>query len=195
MKKYMEISQSEFKRHLEDYLSHAEYYSCVVLYRSSESLGWYAGLRIGELMYEYFKRRMDQQINILLTLELRKIISDLTEMGENDVLLLDIDNRYIEPLCPQLVSEVLTNKKSIIFISKDDNPLIRGFKDIIDVLIQVNSTDRGMLNCVIDIHERGKRDLKLSLPDRSLIDKYNDLRASLLKEAIRKQVPELDDRE
>jgi len=151
----MEISQSEFKRHMEDHLSHVGYYSCVVSYRRSESLGWYAGLRIGELISEYFESRIDQEIDILLTLDLKTIISDLKEMIENNVLLLDIDNRYIESLCSHLVSEVLTNKKSIIFISKDDNPLIRGFIDITNILIQVNSLDDNILNCVIDIHERG----------------------------------------
>ena len=61
--------------------------------------------------------------------------------------------------------------------------------------INVNALSEKKLKCIINIHESGERELKLSRPNRVLIKNYHAFRTALLKESIRKQVPELDDQE
>ena len=69
--------------------------------------------------------------------------------------------------------------------------MIRPFKDITDVVIQVKSLSKDKLNCVIEISDQGERELQLTVPDRSLINKYRDLKKTLLQETIKRYVPEL----
>jgi len=191
----MQSSESELKRFIEDNLSRAHYFSCVVLYKSTENSAWYTAISLGEIIKNYFKSTKDKQINIHLILEINKIIPILKGMGKNDVLLLSIDNINIKPLSSYLVSETLNKKRNIIFISKDDNPISSPFKDITDVIIMVKSLSEDKLNCVIEISNRGQRELELKLPDSSLINEYKDLRDTLLKEIIKRQIPELEDQE
>ena len=65
------------------------------------------------------------------------------------------DNINIKSISSYLVSETINNKRNVIFISKDENPLIRPFKDITDVVIHVNTLSKKKLNCVIKVYEGG----------------------------------------
>lgn len=187
----IEISEREFYRFVENNLSQAGCFSCVILYESNEAPAWYTALRIGEVVTNYFKREIKEQVTIHLNLITIEIMDKLNEMEENDILLLTTDNPIIKSLTAYLVSEILTEKKNLIFISKNNNSLITPFKEITRVSILVNTFSKDKLNCVIEVSEKGEKDLYLTLPDRSLINKYNDLKAALLKESIRKQVSNL----
>jgi hypothetical protein len=189
----MERLEREFKKNIEDNLSQANYFSCVILYENYEDLAWYTALRIGEMIINYFESKLRKRIDIHLILKINKIILKLKEMKENDIVLLTIDDENIRSLTSYIISETLGKKKNLIFISKEENHLSRPFKDITGVVINVNSLNEVTLNCVIEISEKGKRELKLKLPNKSLINEYHDLKAVLLKEWIRKQVPELED--
>ncbi len=184
----MQRSESDFKRLIENNLSRAHYFSCVILYKSAENLAWYAALSIGEIIKNYFKSTEDKQIAIAIVLDIKEIIPKLKGMEENDVLLLTTDNQIIKPLSSYLVTETLNNKRNLIFISNYENPLITPFKDITDVEIQVETLRNDKLNCVIEFCEGGKEEIKLTLPKRSLITKFKDLKASLMEESIRNQV-------
>lgn len=188
----MERFEREFKKFIEDNLSQAKYFSCVISYENNEDLAWYTALRIGEMIIYYFKSKLSKQIDIHLSLKIDKIILKLNEMKENDIVLLAIDDENIRSITSYIISETLVKKKNLIFISKEENSLIRPFKDITRVVINANSLSNKLLNCVIEISEKGNRELKLKLPDKSLVNMYHDLKAALLKESIRKQVPELN---
>ena len=184
----MKISEREFKKFVEDNLSRAKYFSCVILYARYKDLAWYTALRIGEMITNYFKSNITKQINIHLSLNIKKIILKLKEMKENDVLLLTTNDHNIKSITSYISSEMLNKKKNLIFISKDENPLIKQFIDITHVAIKVNNLTKGEIICIIDNSKKGERELKLTQPDKLLINKYNDLKATLLKESIRKQV-------
>lgn len=114
-------------------------------------------------------------------------------MKDNDVMLLTTDDQNIKSITSHISTEMLNEKKNLIFISKDENPVIQQFIDITNIAIKVNTLSKGEVNCIIEISERGERELKLTQPDALLINKYHDLKATLLNESIRRQVPELED--
>jgi len=72
----MEISESEFRKFIENNLSQGKYFSCVILYESNENLAWYTALRIGEMITNYFKSEISKQINIYLSLNITKLELD-----------------------------------------------------------------------------------------------------------------------
>jgi len=189
----MERLERDFKKYIEDNLSQANYFSCVILYENNEDLAWYTALRIGEMIINYFESKLRKRIDIHLILKIEKIILKLKEMKENDIVLLTVDDENIRSLTSYIISETLVKKNNLIFISKEENPLSRPFKDITRVVININSLNKGTLNCTIKISEKGKRELILKVPNKSLVNEYHDLKATLLKECIRKQVPELED--
>ncbi len=191
----MEVYEKDFIKFVKDTLSHANYFSCVISYENNEDLAWFAALRIGKMIKDSFESELSKQIDIHLCFKIDKIIIKLNEMNLNDIVLISIDDVNISSLSSYIVREALVKKKSLIFISKEENSLNRPFKEITGVVINVNSLSERMLNCVIEIFERGKKVLKLKPPDNSLINKYHDHKAALLKELIRKQVPELDEQE
>ncbi|MBA7512543.1 hypothetical protein ES705_04549 [subsurface metagenome] len=189
----MAISESEFIKYIKNNISQGEYFSCVILYESNENLAWYAALRIGEIITDYFKSEIGKQINIHLSLNFARIMPQLNEMKDHDVLFLTTDDQGIKSIASHISTEMLNEKKNIIFLSKDTNPLIQQFIDITNAVIKVNRLNQGEINCIIEISKRGERELKLTQPDTLLINKYHDLKATLLKEAVREQVPELKD--
>ena len=189
----MERLERDFKKFIEDNLSQANYFSCVILYENNEDLAWYTALRIGEMIINYFESKLRKRVNIHLILKIEKIILKLKEMKENDIVLLTTDDKNIRSITSYIISETLVKKNNLIFISKEENPLSRPFKDITRVVINIKSLNKETLNCVIEISEKGKRELILKVPNKSLVNEYHDLKAALLKECIRKQVPELED--
>ncbi|TKJ23761.1 MAG: hypothetical protein CEE42_11650 [Promethearchaeota archaeon Loki_b31] len=88
----MAISENEYIKFIENSISWGKSFSCVILYESFENLAWYAALRIGEIITEYFKIKEDKEINIHLGLNIVSITTHLNEMKDNDVLLLTIYN-------------------------------------------------------------------------------------------------------
>jgi len=188
----MEVSEKKFINYIKDCLSQVKYFPCVISYDNNEDLAWYTALRIGEIITEYFESKLSKQIDTHLNFKIEKIILKLNEMGENDILLLSINDVNIKSLKSYILSETNGKKKNLIFISNEENPIMRPFKDITGNFIKVNSLNKNILDCVIDISEKGEREFKLKLPDKSLVNKYHKLKVALLKETIRKQVPELD---
>ena len=182
----LKTSESEFQGFIEDNLSHAEFFSCVVLYENAENLAWFAALRVGEMIRNYFESKIDKHITIYLTLKLRNIISNLEKMEENDVFLLSTDNINIKSISSYLASETLNKKRCMVFISKEDNPWVRPFKDITNVVIHVKNISKKKLNCIIVISDKGERELEINYPEEELINKYLELRDTLLRETIRR---------
>ncbi len=187
------LSEGEFRELIEVRLSRAGYFSCVLQYRSREAVAWYAALRIGEIITNYFKEKISEVVDIHLNLQIIKIVDKLNNLKKNDVLLLIVDDKYIEPLSQYLIGELLIKKKNLIFISKQENPLSRPFREITNIVIDVNTLSEKKLNCIIDINETGERKLQLTFPNRSLIENYHSLHRALLKQSIKRQVPELEE--
>lgn len=180
----MEVKEKDLTHFIGSNLTRADYFSCVILYEKSEDFAWYVALRIAEMV----KSEFNKNTNIHLCFKIEKIVDKLNEMKENDVLILSVDNVNIKPLISHLVTELLNEKKNLIFVSKEKNSLNQAFKDITRVVINAISLSNRMLNCVIEISGNEKRDLKIKLPDKSIVDKYHELKTALLKETIRKQV-------
>ncbi len=190
-----ELSEREFREFIEVGLSNAGYFSCVIQYKSRDAIAWYTALRIGEIISNYYKAKMSEVVKIHLNLQVIKVIDKINEMMKNDVLLITVDNKNIKPLSQYLITELLIKKKNLIFISKRENPLSKPFKEITNVVIDVYTLSQNKINCIININEIGDRGFKLTLPNRSLIENYQSLRTALIKESIRRQVPELEDQE
>ena len=190
-----ELSEREFREFIEVGLSNAGYFSCVIQYKSRDAIAWYMALRIGEIISNYYKAKMSEVVKIHLNLQVIKVIDKINEMMKNDVLLITVDNKNIKPLSQYLITELLIKKKNLIFISKRENSLSKPFKEITNVVIDVYTLSQNKINCIININEIGDRGFKLTLPNRSLIENYQSLRTALIKESIRRQVPELEDQE
>ncbi len=70
----------------------------------------------------------------------------LNEMKDHDVLFLTTDDQNIKSITSHINPEMLNEKKNIIFISKDKNPLIQQFIDITNAVIKVNRLNQGEIN-------------------------------------------------
>ncbi|MBA7687166.1 hypothetical protein ES703_95626 [subsurface metagenome] len=189
----MAISENEYIKFIENSISWGKSFSCVILYESFENLAWYAALRIGEIITEYFKIKEDKEINIHLSLNIVSIMTHLNEMKDNDVLLLISDDQNIKFITAYLSREILVEKKNIIFISKDKNPLIQPFIGITRAVMKVGTLNKGVLECLFVVSNKDEKELRITQPDTGLIQKYHNLKTTLMEETIRKQVPELED--
>jgi len=147
---------------------------------------WYAALRIGEIIKEFYNNNAS---TILLCLKLETIIQRLNKMREKDILLLSVNNPNFKSILSLVVDEVLNNHKNIVFIGTRDNPVLRKIKDITINVIEVEGLNE-KLHIFVNINEKGKRELDLSMPDKSLISKYNNRKRELLMEAVKK--PKMD---
>ena len=137
--------------------------------------------------------KLDKQVAILLNLRLRDIMDNLNKMRENDVLCISLNDENIKSLRAHLITEMINEKKSLIFVSKSNTSITNNFKQVIDSVIKANDLDKEGIRCTINIQERGERELLLSLPNKELTNKYHILRSTLLKETLKRQVPELED--
>ena len=182
------MTESDLKKLIKSNLNYERigYFSCVILHQNREFLAWYAALRIGEIIKEFYN---NMESNILLCLKLETLLQRLNEMGENDILLLSVNNPNFNSILSHVVSEVLNNHKNIVFIGTRDNSDLRKIKDITLNVIEVEGLNE-KLHIFVNINEKGKKKLELSMPDKSLISKYNNRKRELLMEAVKK--PKMD---
>lgn len=182
------MTESELIKFIESNLNHERvgYFSCVLLHRNLELLAWYAALRIGEIIKEFYINKIS---DILLCLKMGNLIQILNKMRKNDILLLSVKNPNFKSISGHVFSEVLNNHRNIVFIRTSDNSDLRKIKDITINVSEVEGLNE-KLHIFVNINERGKKKLNLSMPDKSLISKYHNRKRELLEETIKK--PKMD---
>lgn len=154
------MTESELKKFIESNLNHERvgYFSCVLLHQNRESFAWYAALRIGEIIKEFY---INKTSDILLCLKMENLIQILNKMRENDILLLSVNNPNFKSISGHVVSEVLNNHKNIVFIGTSDNSDLRKIKDITINVIEVEGLNE-KLHIFVNINEIGKKKIKES---------------------------------
>lgn len=178
------LTEKEFRSELERILDKEYGIDVLVIGPPSNDLKWYVSLRIAEMIREYYKRKQNEDIDIVYSYSIQDQIKKSTKMNIHDVHILRLIPTSVGGIYAFLNSKRQENKH-FIYVSHDSENLRSENKKLKQLMIfyfEILGTSDSFIKCIAP---KTQKEIEFSMSKKELIDNFHQFKVEIIKKLFK----------